>query len=187
MKNSLKSVKFFIWLELTLALSFVFSTKNAQYILQQEGRNTFLSPCRWKLAESSPQLPGRGSQKLDQRRKASGPTLWNKGDTAVDKLSKCNEQESFKLYYRKEEAVSLTLNRLFIITKKTNAVGAVARYLTSLTKLWKVPKVNPSWILCKVFLQGCKNSEKINDNGLRGISRSHLQHTLIVLGSSKSE
>ena len=34
-----------------------------------------------------------------------------------------------------EEAVSLTLNRLFIITKKTNAVGAVARYLTSLTKL----------------------------------------------------
>ena len=186
MKNSLKSVKFFIWLELTLALSSVFSTKNAQYILQQEGRNTFLSPCRWKLAESSPQLPGRGSQKLDRRRKASGPTLWNKGDTAVDKLSKCNEQESFKLYYRKVEAVSLTLNRLFIITKKTNAVGAVARYLTSLTKLWKVPKVlvNP---VQGLFLQGCKNSEKINDIGLKGISRSHLQHTLIVLGSSKSE
>ena len=106
MKNSLKSVKFFIWLELTLALSFVFSTKNAQYILQQEGRNTFLSPCRWKLAESSPQLPGRGSQKLDRRRKASGPTLWNKGDTAVDKLSKCNEQESFKLYYRRSRVIN---------------------------------------------------------------------------------
>ena len=38
---------------------------------------------------------------------------------ADDKLSKCNEQQSFKASIWKEEAaVSLTLNRLFIITKK---------------------------------------------------------------------